>query len=151
MLDNSAQSQTNTSSPMFPFSMSGDGTSDVHIPSLFISNNDGLYLIRLLQDELVNVLLTWATIEDLKKHNLSHSNTSPKESNSVNTKEDLQNNEPTGNKPKSASGISSSHPFMSLFDSGDGESSERCEDESCVDKNKDSMTNHQTGNNINNP
>ena len=151
MLDNNAQSQTNTSSPMFPFSMSGDGTSDVHIPSLFISNSDGLYLIKLLQNEIVTVLLTWATIEDLKKHNLSHSNTSPKEGNSVNTKEDSQNSEPTANKPKPTSGMSSSHPFKSLFDSGDGKSSERCEDESCVDKNEDSMTTPQDVDNINNP
>lgn len=65
-LDNS---QTNISSPPFPFSMSGDGVEDVTIPSLFISQSNGLRLLELLEQfGIVRVLMTWATPLDIKTH-----------------------------------------------------------------------------------
>lgn len=45
----SADSNSNTAgNPVFPFTMSGDGVDDVHIPSLLISRESGIALQSLI-------------------------------------------------------------------------------------------------------
>lgn len=70
--DNADRSQNNDSKPPFPFSMSGDeNMSDVLIPSVFITHSDGQRLLQLKKDgQSVNVLLTWLTPEDMKRHSV---------------------------------------------------------------------------------
>ena len=48
--------------------MSGDGTEDVTIPSVFISRDNGLHLLNLIESNYVKVLMTWATPEDIEKY-----------------------------------------------------------------------------------
>lgn len=98
--DNAGRSQNNDSKPPFPFSMSGDeNMSDVLIPSLFITHSDGQRLLQLRKDgQSVNVLLTWLTPEDMKRHSVQsilgagESSTSEKGKESEASTEDREEN-----------------------------------------------------------
>ena len=80
--------------------MSGDeNMSDVLIPSVFITHSDGQRLLQLRKDgQSVNVLLTWLTPEDMKRHSVQsilgvgESSTSEKGKESEASKEDREEN-----------------------------------------------------------
>ena len=59
--DNLDYNSTNTSTTQLPFSMSGDGSKDIEIPSVFMQRKDADILRELMTtgDKPVHVLLTW--------------------------------------------------------------------------------------------
>ena len=79
-------SEPNVVKPIFPFTMSGDGVDDIHIPALLVSRENGVTLRTLVSTyEVVRVLLSSGTEEEIKelqeaanKSEQSHSNQSGK-------------------------------------------------------------------------
>ncbi len=60
--------EPNSVKPVFPFTMSGDGAGDVHIPALLISREDGMTLRSLASTyDAVRVLLSAGTDVEMRE------------------------------------------------------------------------------------
>ena len=60
--------EPNSVKPVFPFTMSGDGVDDIHIPALLISREDGMTLRSLASTyDAVRILLSAGTDEEMKE------------------------------------------------------------------------------------